>query len=296
MSRSRRGSDARAVDPELASLRTRDLAAELDARGVVRLPAAVDPERVAEISDRVFREAQQRLELRRSDPSSFTRVPPAIVKRARERDALFDALLTPALAQLVDAVLRPGRWVAPRPFGQLLMSPPTPRSVEQITEPWTVPAETWHLDAPAPWYVEHPGLQLFWILDPLEHGGGGTLMASGSHRWVESLPERAQRGYLGRSADVKRGLVRESRWLRDLLDARSTADRNRRFLERDELSELGPLRVVEVCGEPGDVFVMHLWTLHAPSPNLGQRMRVMATERLHAVGAGTVLAHPPRRG
>ncbi|MEO1933820.1 MAG: hypothetical protein ABGX04_03375 [Myxococcales bacterium] len=43
-----------------------------------------------------------------------------------------------------------------------------------------------------------------------------------------------------------------------------------------------PLRVIETTGEPGDVYFMHLWSLHNASPNCGERMRTVVSERIVA--------------
>ncbi len=40
------------------------------------------------------------------------------------------------------------------------------------------------------------------------------------------------------------------------------------------------LQVVELTGEPGDVFVTHPWLLHAPSANCGELPRMVLTERI----------------
>ena len=40
------------------------------------------------------------------------------------------------------------------------------------------------------------------------------------------------------------------------------------------------LQVVELTGEPGDVWLMHPWMLHAPSANCSERPRMVLTERI----------------
>ena len=42
------------------------------------------------------------------------------------------------------------------------------------------------------------------------------------------------------------------------------------------------VRVVELCGGPGDVILMHPWLLHAASPNASDRPRFMLAKDIVA--------------
>lgn len=43
-----------------------------------------------------------------------------------------------------------------------------------------------------------------------------------------------------------------------------------------------PVRVEELCAEPGDVVVMHPWLVHAPSPNASDGPRLMLAKDIFA--------------
>lgn len=84
------------------------------------------------------------------------------------------------------------------------------------------------------------GVQAFVLVDDVAPGGGATLALAGSHR----VDTRAIR------ADVT----------------------------EDAVHALG-LRVLEMSGRAGDVYLMDLRLLHAPSPNQRGVVRMMATSR-----------------
>jgi hypothetical protein len=123
-----------------------------------------------------------------------------------------------------------------------------------------------------------PGVQLFVCLDRVEPRAGATVVACGTHRRIDALRRRKGPSWPGRSADVREALKREVPWVRELCSLRAGEDREARFMRSD-----GELQVVELTGEPGDVWVMHPWILHAPAPNCGARPRMVLTERIRSV-------------
>ena len=193
-------------------------------------------------------------------------------------EGLFDPMLSPTVHETLDTLLGKGNWPRPSATGQLLMTPPD-------AEHWTLPCKLWHTDFPAPGWSDAsvPGAQLFVLLDDLEDRQGGTIFVGGSHRLMRDLPERADPDYPGRSAELRKSLRRRVPWLRDLWRTGQTPE-ERRALQLDEtaVQDGVPLRILETTGKAGDVFVMHPWLLHAPSPNVRGRMRVIVTERFIA--------------
>jgi ectoine hydroxylase-related dioxygenase (phytanoyl-CoA dioxygenase family) len=149
---------------------------------------------------------------------------------------------------------------------------------------WSLPHNVWHTDFPAPGWVGNvlPGVQLFVLLERLEPGQGGTLVIGGSHELMRRLPEREGCDYEGHSAQLRKALARRVPWLRDLWRKGGTEERVERFMRQTTDYDGVPLRVLEMTGEPGDVFFMHPWSIHNASPNTGRRMRIVATERVIA--------------
>lgn len=168
----------------------------------------------------------------------------------------------PRLRAIVDALLghRPiDREVYPRP--QLLVSLPNAGR-------WVLPGG-WHTDLPRLASGESPGVQLFTFLEPVGARGGGTLAVAGSHRLLNdgrSLKIREINAALGQH-DYFRHLCRER-----------AADSGGQDLPTGCVGDV-QLRVIELAGGPGDVWLMDLRTLHCASPNASDRPRMMMTYR-----------------
>ena len=185
----------------------------------------------------------------------------------------FAATWGPRVIGAVNDLLGAGHWELPKAAGQVLFAnAPTP-GVR-----WDVPHSIWHLDYPAPGSTRSlPGVQLFLCLDRVAPRAGGTVVIAGIHRAVDAIRRRAGDAWPGRSREVRRELHRTSRWFRDLCSTRPGEDRIGRFMS----GACESLRVVELTGEPGDVHLMHPWTVHAPAPSCGDRPRLALSERIH---------------
>lgn len=252
---------------------------EFEQDGLTCLRGAVDARAIETIRDRLWEVAEKKRGICRDDRSTWQRVPPAIVKQAKVSDGLFDPMMSDVVCRGIDSLLGTGRWQRPAVAGQLLMSPPD-------AEHWKLPHNVWHTDFPAPGWVGDvlPGVQLFCLLDRLEPQQGSTLVVAGSHRLTRLLPEREDEDFAGHSADLRKALQRRVPWLRDLWNPGPANERIERFMTRSTDHEGVALRVIETTGEPGDVYFMHLWSLHNASPNCGERMRIVASERIVADG------------
>ena len=253
---------------------------EFESQGLTCLRGAVDPDTVSGIRDRVWQQTEQKLGICRDDPSTWRRrVPPSIMKKLKESEGLFDPIMGPVVTDALDGLLGQGCWRRPEAPGQLIMTPPQAGD-------WRLPHKVWHMDAPAPGWVGDsvPGAQVFLLLDRLAPQGGGTLVVGGSHRLIQELPERETDDYEGHSAQVRKALRIRVPWLRELWQDGPGEERIERFLEQTREHQGVPLRVLEMTGEPGDVFVSHLWMLHAGSMNSSGRMRMVVTERLFGRG------------
>ncbi len=250
--------------------------ASFDERGIVRLPGAV-----ARVSQRRFatrcspgsRRAASRPSRRLRASRSTRRSSRASRTRTASRRSGARACVS-----AIDEILGAGAWHVPKHAGQLLSMPyPLPGAS------WALPHKIWHLDYRAPGAVKSiPGLQLFLCVDRVEPRAGGTLVAAGTPRLVDAIRERAGPEWPGSSAEVRRALSHGVPWFRELCSLRAGEDRVARFMERSASFDGVSLQVVELAGEPGDVFVMHPWMVHNLSPNCGARPRLVLTERIRA--------------
>ena len=79
---------------------------------------------------------------------------------------------------------------------------------------------------------------------------------------------------------MRRLLRAEEPWLADLLRP-SGDDRVARFMQTWGEMRGFPVRVEEMTGEPGDVFVMHPAMFHTVAPNALDRVRMALVETFY---------------
>lgn len=183
--------------------------------------------------------------------------------KQRAKSNAFKHLLTPEVLntarELVD-----GRAIRVMdPQTQLLFTPPDPSAR------WAVPHNIWHLDYARLGELGAPGVQMFAFIDTVLPGGGGTLLVAGSHRLLND------NGVLG-SKEVKRRLKRED-YFRELMNPHAS-DRDRFMSEPGHVDDVA-VQVVELTGDPGDVFFTDLRLLHTLGPNTSHAPRIMVTQR-----------------
>lgn len=136
---------------------------------------------------------------------------------------------------------------------------------------WLVPASNWHLDTPRLESNQRPGVQMFTFLNSVESQGGGTLVVAGSHRLMN------EHQFI-RSKDVTRRLQKKP-FFCDLMN-KKFADRGSLMSRVDDVEGI-PVRLVEMTGQPGDVYLTDLRILHTISDNALKTPRVMATRRFY---------------
>jgi hypothetical protein len=177
----------------------------------------------------------------RERPETWTVTEPRGLGALRRAGA-FDALATPAVVAAIDELLGDG-WPTPYSWGDPLVTFPQPQP--QPGE-WRMPTTGWHIDFPA-----RSTLRLKWLgyLAPVGPGGGGTVIAAGSHHRVAEYLRTADPADPGRSAAIRDAV----------LGARPAE------------------RAIELTGEPGDVVFLHPHLFHAPAANHSSAPRLMVT-------------------
>jgi len=249
---------------------------EFEARGLLQLPGLVDAHAAAALGERILADLRERRLGAAPPPPGFTVHASDASGAVRALD--FAALWGAAVLEGLDELLGTGAWQPPRGAGQVLAISWPLRGVA-----WSLPHRVWHLDYAAPTALRRlPGIQVFLCVDRVEPRAGGTLVACGTHRLIDALRRAQPPSWPGRSAEVRKRLHARVPWLRELWSLRPGEDREARFMREPTLHEGVPLRVVELVGEPGDVYLMHPWLLHAPAPNCGARPRLVITERIRA--------------
>ncbi len=176
---------------------------------------------------------------------------------------LFKELLTPDVLVIARQLVGGEEVIPTPPHMQFLFTPPNAHQ-------WRLPHSMWHIDFPRTGDVGWAGLQMFTFLQRLEPGGGGSVAVAGSHRLLNDA------GILP-SKTFRRRLAREE-YFRALMD-KNNSDRQR-FLKEVVYINDAPLKVVELTGEPGDVYFADLRLLHSIAPNTANLPRMMVTQRL----------------
>jgi len=250
---------------------------DFDERGIVRLAGAVDARIAAALREQVLALVAARRLVPESPAPGFAVTPSRTASVANAHG--FEEVWGSGVISANDDVLGAGAWHVPRHAGQLLAMTYPLRGVT-----WELPHKTWHLDYRAPGAARGiPGVQLFLCVDRVEPKAGATLVAAGTPRLIDAVRRREGQDWPGRSADVRRELSREVPWFRELCSLRPGEDRIAHFMNDAVAFDGGSLQVVELTGEPGDVWAMHPWMVHNLSPNCGARPRMVLTERIHSL-------------
>lgn len=245
----------------------------LDRDGIVRLSGAVPRADAAAMADAIWRWLATLHGFDRERRETWTKERPAQLGPLAKSGA-FRAMASPRVRSVIDDLLGRGAWQEPAYWGIALACFPTPEAR------WDVPHASWHLDAPAT-APPPPVARVFVLLDQLEPAGGGTVYVSGSHRLAERL---VRKGGALASAEVKSLLARRSPWLADLMSGGGGGDRIARFMEEGVGVDDVPLRVGEMTGEAGDVYLMHPLMLHTGAPNVRERPRLAVTQWIYGKG------------
>ena len=241
--------------------------AEFARAGMLRLPDYFPQALAAGLADKLWNDLRKRFGIDRDRPETWSVERPAQYQDLIKAGA-FNAL-GDGFQSIADAFLGEGAWERPRNLGQPL--------VTFQSRSWDVPHNMWHLDVPA--QADGGGLQfvfVFVLLGRIEPRGGGTCYVEASHRFIMQSV-RDSNGSL-RSADVKPLLEREP-WFAALFSKSLSENRTRRLLDGETVRGV-EVRVAEITGNAGDVFVMHPATLHTAAPNACATPRMMLVQPL----------------
>ncbi|MCY4128590.1 MAG: phytanoyl-CoA dioxygenase family protein [Gammaproteobacteria bacterium] len=129
-----------------------------------------------------------------------------------------------------------------------------------------VPSSIWHSDTPN---VPGEGLTGVIVLGFINHvrpRGGGTMVITGSHRLFETSTSAI-------TSKMAKRRLKKYPYFRELLSSKST-NRERFFNEPGYVNDI-ELKVVELTGEPGDVYFVNGSVLHTIARNYQPDPRMM---------------------
>ncbi|MGH6955055.1 MAG: hypothetical protein ACREEW_00135 [Caulobacteraceae bacterium] len=240
--------------------------------GFFRLERAFDPDHARQMEDEWWAELADKWGVVRADRSTW-RQPVGDMKRPKkaQSERLFE---TERVRTAIDGVLGEAAWDWPKHWGRAVVTMPSGKPASA----WDVPERLWHWDGHLARNIERPrAVFVFALVGELRPGGGGTLLLAGSHRLVRrrSLLLTPAQQALGPTW-LRDHLGRLSPWLRALTgQGPGPEDRIGAFMRDGDDAEGIALRVVELTGAPGDVFVCDPLTVHCVAPNCQDRPRMM---------------------
>jgi hypothetical protein len=253
-------------DPSILSPEQLD---EFHHRGVLRLDGLLSPDRVSAAREVVLRRLARhglwqdggwRLGPRLQWPDHGLKTSKVIGNKHPELEAL---IADPTLRALVDGL------IDGRPLDRTAYARPMVLCTLPNAEVWRLPGG-WHADCPRLASGRSPGVQVFTFLEPVGPRGGGTLVIAGSHRLMNE-------GRHIRPRDFPRHLGGEA-FFRDLFSPGITGAQDCEVLPSGAVDGV-PLEVLELSGEPGDVWLTDLRLLHTGAPNAADHPRLMVTYR-----------------
>jgi ectoine hydroxylase-related dioxygenase (phytanoyl-CoA dioxygenase family) len=250
---------------------------EFDRSGIVSVPGAIASREAAKMCDRVWDTLGRRFKIRRDDSDTWKARRVAGFHDLPKAEN-FAEIGSPAVCEALDNLLGDRNWQRPERWGSLLVTFP------ESTERWDIPHKSWHLDFPAPSRVQGLfAVRIFVCLAKLRPAGGGTLFLAGSHRLVQDLADKEPAEKL-RSAEAREGLIRDYPWVKGLCSFDETVDRVRQFVKGGAVIGDVNVRVIEMTGEAGDVFMTHPLMLHAGSRNCARDPRLVLSSTVYRSG------------
>lgn len=247
--------------------------------GIVRLPGAIAEEDTEVMRQKIW-DVSGNYGMTEADRDSWVVIKPTLFNEVGEAGA-FNDLGSDTVCAVLDDLFGKVGWQKPDKWGDVLFTIPN-------TKAWYMPTGGWHLDIPIS--VKNPHLDhvvVFAFLNAVKTQSGGTLVITGSHLVMRDILDQPKESGKKRpkkrpkanpmfgSKEAKRALAKAEPWFKTLFSETFEGDRIEAFMKESTSQNGHAIRVVEMTGEPGDVFVMHPWVIHTGAPNAGDVPRMM---------------------
>ena len=213
--------------------------------------------------------------IERSDRSTWSDNTNGLNKSAKA--SVYSGIGSHRLCSTINQLLGPGAWQVPKSWGGFLITFP-----QGSRDSWELTRKNWHWDGkPSDHFKALNGLFILMLFSHIEPRGGGTLLLSGSHQLISRFVEAGRQ----KQKPINLNRFRLSHpWIAELAGMKSRIkDRNERlqyFMQKDTEVDGVSVRVIEVTGEPGDVFLCHPSIFHAASFNHSDVPRFMRVKRI----------------
>lgn len=248
------------------------LTQEFEIQGFIRVEAGLDADYATTLNDAVWSWLRSLHGILRHDHGSWKVKAPWIGLKDFKEERVFDRLNDQPFTAAIEELLGTGCWAHPANWGGFLVKFPD-------TEPgsWRVPSDFWHVDFH---YTNDPsalfGLRVFIYLSDVISHGGATLVVERSHQLVREFVGNLSERSLSKGFGAVRDRFNVSDpWLIRLTDASDRApDRNKWSMTPATIRGVD-VKVSELVGQCGDVYLMHPWLVHNASPNASAQPRFM---------------------
>ena len=265
-------------------------------RGWTKIEAAFDPKIALECQDFLWGKLHERYDVVREDKATWK--PPMAFIAENYNTPPFDGCATERLRDGVIDIIGKDRWVAENETGQWGWWPVN-FSVG-ADQKWDVPGDQWHFDGPTEAnFVQQAsnGLLMICLFSSIGPRGGGTLIVEGSHqivaRYLAENPGHTQQEGIKGCIASSEYLQRLSACGEDFVENAWSSHRGpiipfemnltpriEEFMNATFTDEFATeLRVIELTGEPGDVYLGHPLMFHSPSFNHSGAPRFMCNRK-----------------
>lgn len=229
--------------------------------GILQLKGALSRDEATAMADAVWHFVERKTDSRRHEPSTWNgwNGQPALSFKTLRKHSAFAALMkSTAVRAALDGVFGVDGWSEPKPGGQILMTLPNAMQ-------WSLPTAMWHMDTGFarprwPTYC----VKLFALMTDIEPGGGATLALAGTHQLVHDYTETLPPSEFAANQEAMTKFLRTTGILNEIKAGHCD-------------------RVVEMCGNAGDVFITHVHAFHCAAPNARAVPRMMLGKYVAAV-------------
>lgn len=253
-----------------------DHLSEFTTVGYIRLPNAVSAAAVTAMRAATWA-ALAVHDIVENDPSTWTHADDQTWIAVKPQERSIDTVGpedSPTVRAMLDALFGANRSPT-HDWGKTLVALP------ERTSAWTIPQRAWHFDHlyPSPGHIT--AVNLFLLIDDVAVRGGGTAVVRNSPQLLDQLLDSGAN--YSKVSKQNQVFIGATDWTRGLTESQrvSTDERNSRY-ETDTVVEGVTLRVDELSGSAGDVFVCHPALLHTISMNTSSRPRLMRVQRIRS--------------
>ena len=237
---------------------------ELEEKGLTRLDYRIEDSVVAPIRDRIL---QKLSETESSNQQGNAKS--AKVKNLSKNKNIMGPLIPQALIEKLNELVDHRALVKSPPHHQILLTLPYQKVMGGQCTNWEIPSNIWHTDVPRAKSLGIPGIQIFVFLDQVKSRSGGTLLVEGTHRLLNNHAHMSSKRF--------KQLLKREPYFNNLMDNQKP-NLNSLLTEYDQVDGV-PVKVTELTGQPGEVFVADLRLLHTLSDNTSSQTRIMMTQR-----------------